>query len=672
MGQVLNGRYELEQRIGDGGMAVVYQGRDLVLGRLVAVKALRDQYVADAGFISRFRREAQSAAALSHPNIVNIYDVGEDAGLHYIVMEYVPGRNLKDLIRAEGTLGARQAVDLGRQICAALGYAHQRGLVHRDIKPQNILVTPEGHVKVADFGIAKGLHDINLTATGIAMGTVHYASPEQVEGKEATPASDIYAAGVVLYEMLTGRLPFDGETPVSIALKHINETPLRLRAFNPQVPAGLETVVLTALSKRPEDRFPTADAFGQALADYQYYSSPRTAATLAAGARTAAVPIQRLPGGGRAAGSSPPVAGRTTLDSRSGATPRATAASRRRRVGSAARPRDDIGCLTWVAGAIGLGLLLGLTFVAFTYLPRIVGTVIPPAPTSTITSQAGKPATPGGGLPGGIATPAPGAPTRPAGAIGATTATATATLATTATVTTTATASTPTITATSTGTATPTATATPLPRLPDLRGRTLEEAQQAVQAFGVSLVETKPGVFSDRVPAGRIVDQNPAPETPVPAGSTVRVILSRGKAVTVPELRNQEAELAAKLLSDLGLASKRLEEPSREVATGRVIRTDPVAGAPTAAGSTVTLVISVGDQVRVPDIFNKPLAEAKQILEEAGLQLGPVAEQTRDMVPPDQRAAFDRVGPGHILSASPNYGTLMPRGSRITVAVRKP
>jgi serine/threonine-protein kinase len=669
MGQVLNGRYELEQRIGDGGMAVVYQGRDLVLGRLVAVKALREQYVADAAFISRFRREAQSAAALSHPNIVNIYDVGEDAGLHYIVMEYVPGRNLKDLIRAAGTLGARQAVDLGRQLCAALAYAHQRGLVHRDIKPQNILVTPEGLVKVADFGIAKGLHDINLTATGIAMGTVHYASPEQVEGKEATAASDIYAAGVVLYEMLAGRLPFEGETPVSIALKHINETPLRLRAYNPQVPAGLETVVLTALSKRPEDRFPSADALGQALADYQYYSSPRTAALQAAGARTAAVPVQRL-ATTRATGGAPATT-RTALDTRGSAPPRPATTSRHRR---AAGPRDEIGCLTWIAGAIGLGLLLGLTFVAFTYLPRIAGTIVPPAPTSTIASQATRPATPGGGLPGGVpggqATTAPSAPTKPAAVVGA--ATATPTPGGTPTVTATATATTPTVTATTTGTATATATPTPLPRLPDLRGRTLEEAQQAAQALGVSLVENRPGVFSDRVPAGQVVDQNPAPDTPLSPGSTVRVTLSRGKPIVVPELRNQEAELAAKRLSDLGLATKRLDEPSRDVATGRVIRTDPVAGAQTASGSTVTLVISVGDQVRVPDIFNKPLPEAKRLLEEAGLQLGPVAEQTRDQVPPDQRTAFDRVGPGNVLSASPNYGTLMPRGAAITVAIRKP
>jgi serine/threonine-protein kinase len=654
MGQVLNGRYELEQRIGDGGMAVVYQGRDRVLGRLVAIKVLREQYVADAAFLSRFRREAQSAAALSHPNIVNIYDVGEDAGLHYIVMEYVPGRNLKDLIRAEGALGPRRTVELGRQICAALGYAHARGLVHRDIKPQNILVTPEGLVKVADFGIAKGLHDSHLTATGIAMGTVHYASPEQVEGKEATPASDIYAAGVVLYEMLTGRLPFEGETPVSIALKHINETPLRLRAYNPQVPAGLETIVLTALAKAPADRFPTAEALGQALADYQYYSSPRTAALqTGATARTAAVPVQRLQSGARAGG------GRAALDVRSGPLPRSQSAARAsRRVMPASGPRDEIGCLTWIAGAAGLGLLLGLVLIAFNVLPRVLST--PNLPLPAASPAAATTAAPA--KPGGQPAPAPGAPTKPAAGV-ATTPTATVTPA-------------PTTTATVTPTASPTPTVTPsptpVPRLANLRGKTLEEARALLEPLGVSVVEVKPGIFNEEVPAGRILTQNPPPDTPLPSGSTVRVTLSRGKAVTVPEVRNQEAAYAAKLLADAGLQSKRIDEPSREIATGRVIRTDPVAGAPVEAGGTVTLVVSVGDQVRVPDIFNKSLDEARRRLEEAGLKLGPVAEQTCGQVPPAQRPACEGVTPGHILSASPTYGTLMPRGASVTVAIRKP
>jgi serine/threonine-protein kinase len=234
----------------------------------------------------------------------------------------------------------------------------------------------------------------------------------------------------------------------------------------------------------------------------------------------------------------------------------------------------------------------------------------------------------------------------------------------------------PTTTATVTPTASPTPTVTPsptpVPRLANLRGKTLEEARALLEPLGVSVVEVKPGIFNEEVPAGRILTQNPPPDTPLPSGSTVRVTLSRGKAVTVPEVRNQEAAYAAKLLADAGLQSKRIDEPSREIATGRVIRTDPVAGAPIEAGGTVTLVVSVGDQVRVPDIFNKSLDEARRLLEEAGLKLGPVAEQTCGQVPPAQRPACEGVTPGHILSASPTYGTLMPRGASVTVAIRKP
>lgn len=643
-------------------MAVVYQGRDRVLGRPVAVKVLRDQYVADAAFLDRFGHEAQSAAALSHPNIVNIYDVGEDQGLHYIVMEFVPGRNLKDLIRADGPFNARHTVELGRQICAALGYAHHRGLIHRDIKPQNILVTPEGLVKVADFGIAKGLNDTRLTASGVAMGTVHYAAPEQVEGREAIPASDIYAAGVVLYEMLTSRLPFDGETPVSIALKHINEAPPRLRSFNPQVPAGLETVVLTALAKDPEERFPSAEALGQALTDYQYYSSPRTAVRRGSvTAQTAAVPVQRLAKMRTEAGVSP------TLETTN---PRATTASRRALI-PAARPRDDIGCLTWIAGVAGLGILLGLVFTAFTLVPRIIGQINAAPPATVVAAPTPRPTA--------------GPPTKPPGAIQATPSPPGAPKPTDANapVVVTSPTATPTITATPLPSTTPTITTTPLPptvtptptpipRLPDLRGRTLPEAQASLQPLGLTVVEVnKPGLFSDRYAPGQIAEQVPEPGSTLQAGSSVRVTLSRGKPIAVPNLVNQEGALAAKQLTDIGLQVRMAEEPSREIAAGRVIRSEPPAGSALASGTTVTLFVSIGDRVRVPDLYGKPIDEARHLLEEAGLKVGGVTEQTRDQIPEAQRPAFDRVPPGGVLSATPNYGTVVERGTIIVIAIRK-
>ena len=204
---ILNGRYRLGQTVGEGGMAIVYLARDLLLNREVAVKVLRDQYASDATFLERFRREGQIAAGMTHPNIVSVYDVGNDQNLHYIVMEHIRGPNLKELIYQQGPFSVDGAVFIIGQVASALDYAHQRGLVHRDIKPQNILVDRDGNAKVVDFGIAKGMRDPGLTETGTGMGTVHYVSPEQARGLEIGPASDLYSTGVVLYEMLTKTLP---------------------------------------------------------------------------------------------------------------------------------------------------------------------------------------------------------------------------------------------------------------------------------------------------------------------------------------------------------------------------------------------------------------------------------------------------------------------------------
>ncbi len=267
--RTLNGRYRLDDLIGEGGMAVVYRGYDLILGRVVAVKLLRAQFVSDENFLLRFTREAQSAAKLSHPHIANVYDVGHDGDTHYIVMENVNGPNLKDLIRRQGPFTVDGAAFILRQMAEALDTAHRHGLVHRDIKPQNILVDEAGQVKVVDFGIAKGLSDANLTEAGTGMGTVHYVSPEQARGERATPASDIYSTGVVLYEMLTKELPFDADTPVGVAMQHVSAPPPSPIEFNPSIPPEVDAIVLRALAKNPEDRFPTAMALAVALEHWE-------------------------------------------------------------------------------------------------------------------------------------------------------------------------------------------------------------------------------------------------------------------------------------------------------------------------------------------------------------------------------------------------------------------
>ncbi|MDI3257168.1 MAG: Stk1 family PASTA domain-containing Ser/Thr kinase [Kyrpidia sp.] len=255
IGRLLGGRYQIEQAVGGGGMSVVYRALDTVLGRRVAVKVLRSQFGDDADFIRRFRREAQAAASLSHPNIVNIYDVGTDGDDHFIVMEYVEGRTLKEWIQQRGALPVAEVVDIGKQVCAALAHAHERGIVHRDIKPHNILITDSHLVKVTDFGIARAVTANTITYAGTVIGSVHYFSPEQARGEMTDIKSDIYSLGVVLYEMVTGHLPFSGDSPISVALKHVREPLVEPRQINPAVPQSMENVILRAMAKNPLDRY---------------------------------------------------------------------------------------------------------------------------------------------------------------------------------------------------------------------------------------------------------------------------------------------------------------------------------------------------------------------------------------------------------------------------------
>jgi serine/threonine protein kinase len=268
--QILNGRYQLETLLGQGGMATVYRGRDLRLGRLVAIKVLHGHYASDDEFLQRFTHEAMSAATLSaHPHIVDVYDVGEDGDSYYIVMELIEGNDLKAIIEQEAPLDAERAIQIAVQVAAGLEYAHRRGLVHRDIKPQNILLSPDGQVHIADFGIAKSHLSTAVTRTGIAFGTADYISPEQAQGLDATPQSDIYSLGIVLYEMLTGQLPFTGTSPMAVALQHIQQPPRPPRQLNAAIPPALEALVLRAIAKDSHQRPASASAFAQELRNLQ-------------------------------------------------------------------------------------------------------------------------------------------------------------------------------------------------------------------------------------------------------------------------------------------------------------------------------------------------------------------------------------------------------------------
>ncbi len=657
MERLLNGRYRLGPRLGDGGMAVVYRGFDSALGRQVAIKVLRDQYAADRTFVARFEREAQSVAALNHPNIINIFDVGFDGddpngrGIgHYFVMELIDGPDLKELIRARGSMPAEEVVAILVQVLAGLGYAHARALVHRDIKPQNIMLTQDGTAKVTDFGIAKGLADTTLTDTGFGMGTVHYISPEQARGEPATPASDLYAVGVMLYEMLTGVLPFIGDSTVAVALKHVQEPPLSPKRLNNSIPAPLAAITLRALAKDPNERFTSASEMAAALADWPHWRDrraapppdPRASRRVAA---AAVAPVGYVP---------PPVV--------------------RRRAA-----RGGVGWLTWLLGITALVLLVAVLVTG--YRLSSLGAV---AASPTASAIAGLPPTATAGPP--TETPPPAEATATAAlatapVVGAATATPTIrpatpggtplpTLAPTMTLPAPASPTVrPSPTAAVTATVAITATAATVPA-PDLTGKTLAEAKDAAAAVGLNAEQVGAG-YSTR-PIGQVISQQPEVGRRVAPGSTLAVIISRGpQTITVPDVKGQGYTQAANQLAALGLVAARRDVPSRAVPQGTVIDQDPLGGNPASPGSTVTLTVSLGDVAQVPDLAGVPFETARQRLTDAGFVVSNVNGQTRAQLQqenPAFLAANPNVQDGQVISQSLPAGSFQPRGAAISIA----
>jgi len=644
MERLLNGRYRLGPRLGDGGMAVVYRGFDSALGRPVAIKVLRDQYAADRTFVARFEREAQSVAALNHPNIINIFDVGFDddgpngRGLgHYFVMELIDGPDLKELIRARVTMPPEEVVAILVQVLAGLGYAHARALVHRDIKPQNIMLTQDGTAKVTDFGIAKGLADTTLTDAGFGMGTVHYISPEQARGEPATPASDLYAVGVMLYEMLTGVLPFIGDSTVAVALKHVQEPPLSPKRLNNSIPAPLAAITLRALAKDPNERFTSASEMAAALADWPRWRDRRAA---------------------------PPPDPRASR--------RAPAQAARGRAA-----RGGVGGLTWALGIVALLLLVAVLIAG--YRLSSLGAI---AASPTASAIAGLPPTETAGPP--TETPLPAAasatalatapvvpvlttptlrPTTPAR-------TPLPTLAPTMTV---APTTAPTVrlsptAVTPTATVAVTATAATVPA-PDLTGKTLAEAKDAATAAGLNAEQVGEG-YSTR-PIGQVISQQPEVGRRVAAGSTVAVVISRGpQTITVPDVKGQGYTQAANQLAALGLVASRRDVPSRAVPQGTVLDQDPLGGNSASPGATITLTVSRGDVVQVPDLSGVPFETARQRLTDAGFVVN-VNGQTRAQLQqenPAFLAANPNLQDGQVISQSLPAGSFQARGAAIAIA----
>ena len=569
-GRIVDNRYRVLRRIGSGGMADVWLAEDSHLQRQVALKVLHSRYLQDQQFVARFQREAEHAAGLQHPNIVSVFDRGQDGDVNYIAMRYVQGPTLKELI--DRGLSPDQAVALVRQVLEGARFAHRNGIVHRDLKPQNVIVDEEGKAIVTDFGIARaGVSEI--TQTGSVMGTPHYLSPEQAQGFEVTPVSDLYSIGVILYEALTRRVPFEADSAVAIAMKQVSETPQRPSSINPQVSPALDAVVMRALEKEPGQRFQSADAFIAAL----------DAALKDPGA-----------GQGTAAFAAAPA------------------------VVEEGPPEEDKKRNWWLWGllvaAILIGILLGLALTrdTTTQVPNVTGNQLGVA--ITLLEQDGFTV-------GDVVRVEREAPANevleqdpaasPPGDQASLDCAFVAFFC-----------SKPEVTLTvSSGPGSA--------QVPSTAGQPEEEATRQVEAAGFEVSVER--VNSGSVESGLVINSEPGGGSTVTKGSSVVLFVSRGpKLVKVPVLVGAQREVAVQRLRSRGLEAGISEEESPEP-KGRVIQQSPDAGSRVEPGSAVAIVVSSGEeeeQARVPNVIGKLRREAVEAIRAAGLQPSVEEEET--------------------------------------------
>ena len=616
-GRLFDGRYRMIRRIGSGGMARVFLAEDVDLHRDVAIKVLHDRYSEDAQFVERFAREARAAAGLNHPNIVAIYDRGQSEGSYYIAMEYLDGETLKDVILREGPLPDRRAIDDTRQLLAALRFAHRREIIHRDVKPHNVMVLRDGRVKVADFGIARA-GDSEMTEAGSIVGTAQYLSPEQARGQHVGPESDLYSVGVVLYEMLTGRLPFTGDSAVAIAMKHVQETPVPPRQIVPTIPADLEAVVQRAMAKDPAHRYHSADEMGMDL-DRVRKGLGVTEATAALSADAAyAAP-------GRTMVAPPPPS--------SGSYPVAQAPTPPRRT------------WPWVVVLVLLAAVAGLAAFLFLNLGDSGGG-------GATTSTGGQVA-----LRSVIAFPVDGAIAQ-------------------------LTADGFTVKQQRAFSKKPKDTVIKMDpvagTLVDIRsevtitisdgieqvlvgdvvGKQASSAETILKGDGFKV--TQKGKSSDTVPEGQVISQDPLAGTETDKGSTVILTVSRGVAqVTVPNVINLSEGEARRQIEGDGFGVAVDSAPSATIAAGTVISQDPGATRRADKGSTVTIVVSSGaPQVRVPTVAGQSEVDARTTLEDLGFTV-----ETADV------PVVDPTQVGIAQETDPPAGKIVTKGSTVTIAV---
>lgn len=584
VGRTFNNRYTLTERVGLGGMAEVYRAQDNVLGRTVAVKVMLPQYAADPTFTKRFRQEAASAANLQSPYIVSIYDWGLDGETYYIVMEFLRGTDLKTAINERGAINQRKAAEIGSQIAQALSVAHEGGVIHRDIKPQNIMIQPDGNIKVMDFGIARA-GDAGLSQTATVLGTAHYVSPEQAQGKELTGASDIYSLGVVLYEATTGKLPFDGQDAVSVAVKQVNELPAPPSTINPNIDPGLEAIIMKALEKDPNKRFKDASEMRHVLNDF-LAGRPIALGDDISGLKTQVMggvaPMQN----GTAVMS--PVAGGQATGGFTQVSPRVYSAEDEEAAAKKKKRNTIIGVVVALLCIIGIaGAMFAMNGSGDkATVPDVTNKSI--AQARTTLEQAG--------FKVGTETEVYSS-TVPAGSVVSTDPQAGEQAVKGSTIKINVSKGTEQVT------------------VPDLKGKSADEAQKALNEAGLT-GQQGDSVFSDDVDENMVASQETPSGTKANKGDTVVFHLSKGsEKVTIPNVVGMTQSQATSKLENAGFAVNTTTETSKDVEKGNVTKQSKTGTA--TKGTTITITISSG-LGEAPNVVGMSESKAKETLDKAG------------------------------------------------------